>query len=148
MDYKEAFLDYLKSEGLKLTRSRAAIIEAVFAIHSHFDVEELYQLLKEDKKNVSLATVYRTIPFLLQSGLIRKSMCDEDKEHYEHIFGHPNHLHLLCFSCGRIVEQTDEELEQVLERIAKHNGFEMQDNTVSIKGLCSLCRGKKDRTGK
>ncbi|MBW6515771.1 MAG: transcriptional repressor [Candidatus Cloacimonetes bacterium] len=142
MEYREVFINYLQSRGLKLTRPREAILDAVFAIHSHFDAEELYQMMRNNKSNVSLATVYRTLPYLLQAGLIRKSMCDESKEHYEHIYGHPNHLHLLCVACGRIVEQTDEELERVLNRIAKHNGFSMQDNTVRIKGLCSLCRKK------
>lgn len=143
MEYREKFISFLQTEGLKLTRSREAVMEAVFATHSHFHVEEIYQKLREEKKNVSLATVYRTLPYLLQSGLIRKSLSDDNKEHYEQIYGHPNHLHLLCLSCGRIVEQTDEKLEQSLERIARNNGFTMQENSVSIKGYCSICQKKR-----
>ncbi len=143
MNYREVFVKYLQSQGLKLTRSRETIMEAVFATHSHFDVEELYLSLREEKKNVSRATIYRTLPYLLQAGLIRKSMCDDHKEEYEHIYGHPNHLHLVCIACGRIVEQSNEELDRVLERIAKHSGFTIKDYSLGVKGLCSLCRKKK-----
>lgn len=139
-NYREVFHSFLQSQGLKLTRSREAIMEAVFATHSHFDVEELFQSLRGSKKNVSRATIYRTLPYLLHAGLIRKSNCIEEREEYEHIYGHPNHLHLLCRKCDRIVEQSDDELERVLKRIAKNNGFAFEDYSVIIKGLCSLCR--------
>ncbi len=147
MDYRDVFVKYLQSRGLKLTRPRETIMEAVFATHSHFDVEELYLSLREEKKNVSRATIYRTLPYLLQAGLIRKSMCDDHKEEYEHIYGHPNHLHLLCLTCGRIVEQSDEELDGILERIARHNGFTVKDYSVGIKGHCSLCRKSREKEG-
>lgn len=140
MDYKEVFTRYLNSQGLRLTTSRELILEAVFATHSHFDVEKLYESLKEDKKKVSRATIYRTIPYLLNAGLIRKSFCDDQREEYEHIYGHPNHLHLQCVICGRIVEQSDKEIEAAIEKIAKHHVFTIRDYSLGIKGLCSLCR--------
>ena len=138
--YKEVFNRYLATQGLKMTRTREAILDAVFATHSHFDVEDLHYMLRDERKDVSIATIYRTIPYLLQAGLIRRSMCDEQKEKYEHIYGHPNHLHIHCIACDRLVEQSDPALERSLEEIADNNGFTIRDYMVSIKGLCSLCR--------
>ncbi len=143
MDYRKVFVRYLQSHDLKLTRSREAILDAVFATHSHFDAEQLYLWMREDKKNVSRATIYRTLPYLVHSGLIRKSLCDEHREEYEHIYGHPNHFHLQCSSCGRIIEQSDEELEKLIKRLAKNNGFSLQDYSIGIKGRCSLCQIEK-----
>jgi len=144
-EYKEVFLKYLCSEGMKMTRTREAILDAVFVTHSHFDVEDLYQQLRRSKKLVSRATIYRTLPYLLEAGLIRRSMCSDHKEEYEHIYGHPNHLHLLCVSCGKILEQADNELEQVLLRIASQHGFTLDDYVVSLKGHCADCRNKSNK---
>jgi Fur family ferric uptake transcriptional regulator len=139
-EYRNVFIRYLRSQGLKMTRSREAIMDAVFATHSHFDVEDIYQHLCKARKLVSRATIYRTIPYLLAAGLIRRSMCQDHKEEYEHIYGHPRHLHLLCISCGKILEQADNDLEKILFRIARNNGFTLEDYVVSLKGLCSDCR--------
>lgn len=139
MEYRKIFNDYLQGRGLRLTRIREIILEAVFATHSHFDAEELYDYVRS--KNVSRATVYRTIPLLVDSGLVKKSLFGLNKEKYEHIYGHPNHFHIICQNCGRVVEQIDKDLEQSIVRITENNGFKYQDYNLRISGVCSLCKG-------
>jgi Fur family transcriptional regulator, ferric uptake regulator len=148
MQYKEIFRNYLLEKGLKLTRSRLAILDMVFDTHSHFDAEDLYQMIRTKDKNVSRATVYRTIPHLTDSGLVRKSMRQEGKDYYEHVFGHPDHLHLICTKCGKIIEQTDRKLEAAIKKIATNNGFEYREYLLSIKGLCPLCHNSDDNSTK
>ena len=142
MEYRKIFNDYLRGRGLRLTRVRQIIVDAVFATHSHFDAEELYDLVRNN--DVSRATVYRTIPFLVDSGLVKRSMFGLNKEKYEHVYGHPDHFHLLCRMCGRVVEQIDDDIESSIRRIAKDNGFEYEDYNLRISGICALCKNKKN----
>ena len=141
MEHKKIFKDYLFERGLRLTRVRDIILEAVFATHSHFDAEELYDFVRG--KDVSRATVYRTIPLLVDSGLIKKSLFGLNKEKYEHIYGHPNHFHIICKKCGRVVEQIDKELESSIVKITENNGFDYQDYNLRISGICSLCKSSE-----
>ena len=71
-DHATIFRDYLAKKGLKLTSPRKKILEAVFAIHEHFNAEELYGRIKSHSQGISLATVYRTLPLLLEAGLVQQ----------------------------------------------------------------------------
>ena len=144
MTYKEKFSLFLREKGLKLTKSRLVVLEMVFATHSHFDAEELYQMIWSKDKSVSRATVYRTLPYLTASGLVRKSMRQDGRDQYEHVYGHPDHLHIICTGCGKVIEQTDKKLEAAIIQIAINNGFSFTDYQLSIKGLCSLCNNEED----
>ena len=93
---KELYRDFLKSKNLKLTKPRLIIMEAVFENHEHFNVDDLYEQIKKKHKNVSRATIYRTVPLLVESGLIKQSLRCESKDIYEHTYGHENHLHFIC----------------------------------------------------
>lgn len=148
MDHREVFVNYLKKKDLQLTKSREAILDAVFETHSHFEIEELYQMLRSNRKNVSRATVYRTIPYLVDAGLIRKLRYSDQKEQYEHIYGHPNHFHLHCLNCNRVIEQSSPELDTNIHKIAKKLGFKLSDYTISISGYCSLCSPSNENNTK
>ncbi len=141
--YKKVFYELLKQKGLKLTQPRNAILEAVFHTHSHFNVDELYDILRKDKKEVSRPTVYRTIPLLLEAGLIKKSFTKNDKENYEHIYGHHEHIHFICLKCGAVIELENEELQKKLDELASNQNFKIKEKNVLVKGICSKCQ----RTG-
>jgi len=141
MDYRTIFIDYLQKRGLRLTRVRSIILEAVFTTHSHFDADELYDLVRH--KDVSRATIYRTLPFLVDSKLVKKSMFGLNKEKYEHIYGHPNHFHIICTKCGRVIEQIDKGIECSIIRLAENSGFEYKDYNLRISGICSLCNNNE-----
>jgi Fur family ferric uptake transcriptional regulator len=68
---EEKFEEFLKLKELKYTSERKLILKAIFSFHKHFDVEELFERLHKQGNYVSRATIYRTIPLLLQSGLIK-----------------------------------------------------------------------------
>jgi len=143
--YKKIFNSLLKEKGLKLTKPRNIILEAVFHTHSHFNVDELYDSIRKKKEHVSRPTVYRTIPLLLEAGLIKKSFTQDDKEHYEYIFGHHEHIHLICLECGTVIELENEELQAKLDELASEQNFQMTEKNVLVKGICSKCQkaGKK-----
>jgi Fur family ferric uptake transcriptional regulator len=136
------FGDFLKSRGLKFTPQRRSILRSVFSIHEHFDVESLYQRLRKTGEKISLATLYRMIPLLVESGMIKEALRREGNVTYEHVYGHKHHDHLVCVVCGRAIEFFDEELERRKGEVCERYGFEPAEHRLTITGVCSECRGK------
>ncbi|MDD3535484.1 MAG: Fur family transcriptional regulator [Candidatus Cloacimonetes bacterium] len=132
------FQEYLQSQRLKLTRSRKLVLEAAFSLHEHFDAESLHERIKG--LNVSLATVYRTLPLLQEAGLVQLALRKDGRDFFEHILGHPKHLHWLCESCQRVYETELEELIPILENKAKSQRFTINTINIHISGICWKCR--------
>ncbi len=138
IDHEVQFKKYLQKQGLKLTRSRARILEAAFTMHEHFDAEKLHDLIKAD--NVSLATVYRTLPLLLEAGLIMRTVRRGGRDRFEHILGHPRHAHWLCENCQAVIETDLSTLMSAISKQAKALKFDMQNIGLNITGLCWKCK--------
>jgi len=143
MDVNEKFKNFLKSKGLKFTPERKTILEGVFSLHKHFDTEELYEKLRKQGKHLSRATIYRTLPLLVESDLIRETLRCQERVSYEHTFGHTHHDHLLCIGCGKIIEFKEEKIERLQEAICKKYGFKTVEHRLGIKGYCRKCGKKK-----
>lgn len=142
----DKFQEYLKDKGLKLTSERKEILKKVFSIHDHFDAEDLLFMLKKEGKEVSRASVYRTLNLLVDSSLVEKVDFGEGKAYYEHVFGHYHHDHLVCLDCGKVVQFEDPVIERRQEEICKDHGFQLDYHTLNIFGRCKECRkgGQED----
>ncbi len=140
-DHEKIFEDYLKTQGLKLTTQRRNILESAFAMHTHFDAEALLAHVQIAHSDVSRATVYRTLPLLIEAGLIRNSEKTKEKECYEHIIGHPKHFHILCTVCHKILEEEESQaLLELIRETCEKNACEFQDYVLTIKGICNDCK--------
>jgi Fur family ferric uptake transcriptional regulator len=137
---KEVFRKYLKQKELKFTPEREVILEEVFTIHEHFDVEDLYQRLRDKEKYISRPTIYRTVSLLVDSGLVRKTIRQKERDYYEHIYGHEPHEHLVCINCGKVIEFNEERVEKIVEEVARKYGFKLVEHKFEIKGFCNNCR--------
>ena len=139
MDPINKFRAFIKAEGLRKTPERETIIEEIFSIHDHFDVDELFLRLRNKRKRVSKASLYRTIPLLIASGLIREVYFENGHLHYEHIYGHKDHSHLRCNRCGRIIEFEDDEIGTLQKRIGKKYNFAVTVHRFELIGYCPHC---------
>ncbi len=133
------FRDYIKQQGLRKTPEREAIIEEIFSTHDHFDVDELFLRLRNKEKRISKASLYRTIPLLIESGLIREVYFEDGHLHYEPIYGHKDHSHLRCNRCGRIIEFEDDEIGIMQKRIGKKYNFAVTAHRFELIGYCPRC---------
>jgi len=138
------FAAYLERRGLKLTAPRRAILDAVFALHEHFDAERLHQVLQNANQAISLATVYRTLPLLAEAGLIQRSLRSSSRDVFEHIYGHPRHIHWICHYCGAVQETSLAPLDQILARSAAQLKFAVSEISVQVKGLCWKCQSTEN----
>lgn len=139
MDPINRFRAYIREQGLRRTTEREAIVEEIFSSPGHFDVDGLFLRLRNKKKQISKASVYRTLPLLIQSGLIREVYFEDGHLHYEQIYGHPHHCHLRCSSCGKVIEFADEETAKIEQRIKRRSGFVITDHRIELLGYCPEC---------
>jgi len=109
-------------------------------MHSHFEADELYlRLRQKGDRRISRATVYRTLPLLEESGLIRRVVFIDKHTHYENVYGHLHHEHLICLNCGKVIEFYKQSLEETLEDIAQENKFKSMAHKLEITGFCEHC---------
>ncbi len=138
------FREYLASrpKPQRFTDQQRELLAHVFARHEHFDAEQLIEALKDAKKQVSRATVYRTLSKLVDAGLLRRIELGE-RTVYDHDYGYPAHDHLVCEQCNSMTEFQSEELETLLERVALENGFRPAGHTLVIRGVCAACNAAR-----
>lgn len=139
----DVLTNHVKTSGkLRATPERHAILDAVLQSQGHFDVEGLYYRIISNGVKVSKATVYNTLELLQECGLVSKYRFAENTSRYEKAFGRPHHHHMICLSCGDIIEFTNERLERIQEEVAASKNFKIQSTTVQVFGSCQKCTKK------
>lgn len=132
----------LKNKGMKYTEQRAVILQILLNIDDHLNAEEVHRIVKEKypKQNIGIATIYRTLNFLEDVNLISSISFGKEGKKYEGNVSREHHDHIICVSCGKIVEFFDEDIEKRQENIANKNGFKITDHTMQIFGICQKCQ--------
>lgn len=139
-----AFTDYLKTKKLRKTPERYAILDKVFDVTEHFDVDTLCSSLEEDSYHVSKATVYNTMELLVNCGLVRRHQFGPQPAQYERVAGMTNHLHLVCTQCRKIKEVKDPELVNFMNA-RRYPSFAIAYFALYVYGLCASCSRKNKR---
>ncbi len=140
---KEILHGFLAERGLRRTSQRDAIIEAAFATKEHFNAEELLRMAREIDASVSRATVYRTLPLMVESGLLRQLDLGGDTAVYDPNFlEHPTHNHLVCVDCKKIIEFEDTNMELLENCITRRLGFSPANKTLKIEAHCDELKSR------
>jgi Fur family ferric uptake transcriptional regulator len=151
---RQRFLDFLAHKRLRLTRPRRAIIETVFGTEQHFTAEELLKWAHRRDKSVSRATVYRTLPLLTESGLVREMDFGQDYKFYDPNYAErPHHNHIICQDCGKIIEFESPRMEQLQKEVSRRLGFTVKSHRLQIIATCDefrklgTCRRRRTTDG-
>ncbi len=134
----QSFEGWLRARGSPSTSQRRRIIEAIQAGPPHFGAEELAARLAAAGARASRATLYRTLASLEAAGVVRRVELDADHAHYELAVG-AHHEHLVCESCGRIIEFSDAAVEKRLAAVLREHGFRARRHLVQVFGTCAEC---------
>ena len=120
-----------------MTAQRQAIIDTVFSTEEHFTAEQLLDWSRQRDKSVSRATVYRTLPLLTESGLVREMDFGKDYKFYDPNYAeHPNHNHIICQDCEKIVEFESDKIDRLESEISHQLGFAVKSQRLQITGSC------------
>lgn len=134
--------EMVRDQDLKNSRVREAIAREAVSYPGHFTVEELLRVVRASgAENAHLATIYRTIPLLIEAGLIEEALVgSSESQVYERSFEREHHDHLICTSCRKIVEFYSEPLEAIQREIATRYGYRLDGHVHELWGLCADCQ--------
>src|ERR1041385_4016306 len=134
---KRRFMDFLAGKKLRLTAQRRVIVETAFGTSQHFSAEQLLAWSRDRDKSISRATVYRTLPLLTQSGLVREMDFGKDHKFYDPNYAeHPRHNHIICQDCEKIVEFESSKIEKLENEISQRLGFSLKAHRLQITATC------------
>ena len=132
----------LNTAGLRVTNQRALLLEIIRQGEGHLDADELYRRAREKQPRLSLSTIYRALQKFKKLGLVEEVHFDETHHHYEAKQSSEHH-HLVCLSCGRVVEFKYPLTRLVKRRVTEAKDFEITGSEVRIAGYCSKCRQER-----
>ncbi|VAW61230.1 Ferric uptake regulation protein FUR [hydrothermal vent metagenome] len=130
----------LKKAGLKVTLPRMKILELLeSSLLRHQSAEDIYKSLLQQNEEIGLATVYRVLTQFEGAGLVTRHHFEGGQAVFELNQGE-HHDHLVCTSCGKVVEFMDDVIEQHQLQIAKQNKFTISEHSLIIYGHCESCQ--------
>jgi Fur family ferric uptake transcriptional regulator len=140
---ERVFREFLAGRGLRLSAPRRAVLRAAMALEQHFGRRQLERRLAAS--GVHRATIFRTLPLLVEAGIVARVREARGRVRFEHVLGHGHHDHLLCERCGRVLEFESPAVEREQERLCRKHGFRQTSHSFVVRGLCSECRARQAR---
>ena len=135
--------DQCIAKGMRMTGQRRVIAKVLEEASDHPDVEELYNRASQIDNNISIATVYRTVKLLEETGVIERHEFRDGRARYE-IVPEDHHDHLIDLKSGHVIEFASAEIEALQEKIAREHGYKLVDHRLELYGVPI----KKPETGK
>jgi Fur family ferric uptake transcriptional regulator len=148
-DIRDTFKDFLASKGLRVTNQRLAIFDAAYEHTDHFTAEDLLEKARGIDSSVSRATVYRALPILTESGLIREVDVGRD---YKFYMANKNattfQAQVICLDCEKIFEIDAPFMEWYGKTVAEKLGLTVESQRLQVSARCpkdsqSPCRFKE-----
>ena len=135
----ERFRAWLQERHLPATRPRELVASIVLTSREHLSVDGIQLRLREDGLRIGLATVYRSLDTLVESGLVRVHDFGEGFRRFEPMHASSQHGHLVCSRCGQVTEFSTDRFERLLPIVSDEHGFQHHRHRIEIHGLCRVC---------
>ena len=122
-----------RDKGLRMTEQRNIIADVIteMSANGHPDVNEIFLNANEQDKNISIATVYRTVKLFEEAGIIERHDFKEGKSRYEPLT-EEHHDHLIDIKTGEIIEFVDKEIEELQKKVAQKLGYKLVDHKLEL----------------
>jgi Fur family ferric uptake transcriptional regulator len=127
----------LRARGYRLTPQRELVLRAVESL-GHATPDEVLGAVRRQSSAVNISTVYRSLELLEELGLVRHAHLSDRAPTY-HSTSTPDHVHLVCRSCGRVSEAAPEVVEATTDLLLRSHGFTVDVGHLTIFGTCATC---------
>ncbi|GLQ32951.1 Fur family transcriptional regulator [Litoribrevibacter albus] len=132
-------------EGVRFTKLREQVFSLIWQSHKPITAYQLLDLIKDGDFSATPPTVYRTLDFLLEQGLIHRINslnafigCCQPGEHHTGTF-------IICEQCEQAEEVDNDEIVRVIKDVSDHHKFRMKRYVTEIYGLCPQCQSENAR---
>jgi Fur family ferric uptake transcriptional regulator len=129
----------LRQQGHRLTPQRLMVLEVVKRSGKHLTAEDVHAAVLPQHPYVNIATVYRTLQWLHEVGLVAPITIGNGPLRYEYVHGAIHH-HLICQDCGHEQEIGDDILDALKARLLERYAFTAQLNHLALPGRCAACQ--------
>lgn len=127
----------------RMTRQRSAVTDLLDDLDDFRSAQQLHELLRERDREVGLATVYRTLQALADSGEVDVLRADDGEALYRRCSRREHHHHLVCRRCGTTVEIDGPGVEEWAAAVGAGHGFRDVTHTMELVGTCAACAGSQ-----
>jgi Fur family ferric uptake transcriptional regulator len=136
---KQQFKKLFKQEYIDDFEDRFNILEVFLQTEKHLTSSELIELLEENGHNFEPDFIRDTLKLMVRFGFAKKNRFNNGPVRYEHMHLGQHHDHMICTKCRKIVEFSEDRLEDLQVQIAAAHGFHMLQHKMEIYGICSEC---------
>jgi len=133
----------LAARGLRLTRQRRAVLDAVADASSSVSPVQVFDAARERCPELGLTTVYRTLELLSEIGALRRVHGPDHCEAFVPAGAAHGHT-VVCSECGRVMEFTECDMRAVAAAAARQTGYRITAHFLQLSGLCATCRTDTD----
>src|SRR6059036_4191256 len=120
----------LRPAGGKRSGKRDRILDIFLRQQGHVSADDLFDAVRRDEPGIGRATVYRTLQWMVESGIARKVDFGEGRARFEPSYRHPRHFHLICTQCHRSSEFLSSDVEAFVEEVAAARNFAAAQTVV------------------
>jgi len=135
--------EVLREKGHRLTPQRILILKVIYDADSHISAEEIYEQLHARYPYSNISTVYRTLELLKKLNLVTETNFGDGRARY-HNTKKGHHHHLVCHTCGKIMDLDESTLYPLKDTLLHDYGFDADLRHLAISGECRDCRQKKN----
>ncbi len=136
---KAEFTAYLTLHKHRRTPERYAVLDQIYSIKGHFDMESLFSSMQKSNFRVSRATLYNTMELLLSCNLVVRHQFGANVAQYERAYGNENHDHFICQCCGKIKEYKNTNPSFTPSQQRHLQRFQISYYSMYIYGTCAKC---------
>jgi Fe2+ or Zn2+ uptake regulation protein len=128
----------VREKGFRLTPQRMAIMNALHAAGAHLSATEIYARVHTSTPGLTEPTIYRTLDFLAQNGLVSVTHTGGGRLEYE--LARHQHHHIVCSCCGQEQEVSQAQIQAIYDQVEQITGYRITEKHLTFMGQCPRCK--------